>query len=64
MKALQGYRTLAVSVLMIVSGQLQANTELVPQAWAGMVVTVLGVVIAALRFDTKGPVGKPQNGAS
>lgn len=55
---LTGYKTLLVSLAVIVFGALETFdfTQILNADSAGIVTTVIGVIMAALRFVTKTPV--------
>lgn len=57
---MQGFRTIAVSLAVIVLGLLeQINVaDFIPDQYDGLAIAVVGAVMAGLRLVTKSPVGK------
>lgn len=58
---LAGYKTLLLSLFVTIVGALETMdpgtiTDLVPDKYDGLAIAALGVVIAALRLVTNGPV--------
>jgi len=49
-------RTFWVAVLTIVLGALQSATDVIPTAYAGTLLLVIGVVTLVLRFLTDQPI--------
>ena len=59
-QASKGWKTLAVSLAVAIVGVLQSAdwTDIVPADKVGPVMVGIGVLMAALRIATDGPVGR------
>lgn len=59
---MKGFRTLAFSLAVAIVGVLQTVdwATIIPPAQAGLALTIVGVVSAALRFFTSTPVFEKQ----
>jgi hypothetical protein len=61
---MRGYRTLITSAVIAVLGVIQQAdlVQIVPSGYDGLAMTLIGAVMAGLRFTTATPVGRPRHG--
>jgi hypothetical protein len=59
---MKGYKTLLFSLILAIAGALEQFDwlEIVPEQWNGLVLVVIGLIVAWLRKITTTPVGKSE----